>query len=190
LGNEEFGGPLVRLVVGNAINTRRRMWNRMSVPEGMPLHQCVGREFPKPLWIFVDEARSMGNCEAVVDAVNELRKARVNAFLTFHTLADVKETYSSPQALLNGCAWIINGGSRDLALYKEASALAGDTTVMSHSFSKGEKKSESEHEISRPVVKPDELQRLAPDESVVIAHGLIAKLKKPWRIQKGTVRYL
>jgi hypothetical protein len=47
LGNEDFGGPLVHLVVGNAINTARRLWNQ------------TGKPLPKGLWLFVDEAVSM-----------------------------------------------------------------------------------------------------------------------------------
>jgi type IV secretory pathway TraG/TraD family ATPase VirD4 len=177
LGNEAFGGPFTRLVVGNAINTARRLWNQ------------TGKPLPKGLWLYVDEARGMGNCSAVIDAVNELRKAAVNVFLCFHTLADVKETYASPQALLNGCAWVINGGSRDLALYREASQLAGDMTVTTKSVSKGDHDSETEHESGKPLIRVDELQKLAKDEVVVLGPGILAKLKKPYSVVKGVLRY-
>lgn len=177
LGNEEFGGPLVRMVVGNAINTARRLWNQ------------TGKPLPKGLWLFVDEAKSMGNCKAIVDAVNELRKARVNCYLAWPTYADVKEVYSSPQSLLNGCAWVVNGGSRDVQLYREIEHLAGTHTIQTRSETKGAYDSESKSETGRPLVTVADLQKLGRDEVVVVAPNLLAKLRKPFEIKNGKVRY-
>lgn len=178
LGNEEYGGPFVRLVMGNAINTARRMWNRS--------HQRLR----KGLWVFVDEARTAGNVNAVTDAVNELRKAGVNVFLCFHSLADVKATYLQPQALLNGCAWVVTGGARDTALYEEVSKLVGDYTAQSSSTNKGDdRESRGKHDIPRRLIKPDEIERLPEDEVIVVGKGLVARLKKPFRIRKGRVVY-
>jgi type IV secretory pathway TraG/TraD family ATPase VirD4 len=178
LGKTEFGGPFVRLVMGNAINTARRIWND------------TGRPLPKGLWLMVDEAMTIGNCGAMVDAVNELRKVRVNALLCFHFMEDIEQTYDKPQSLLKGCAWVVNGGSRDWKLYGRVSEFAGKKKAVTRSKSKGDgRSSESEHETMTPMATVDRLERMTPEECVIVSRGILAKLDKPYSFTRKGPRY-
>lgn len=64
-------GAAARLILGNATNTRRYMSNEDGV-------RCK-----RDLRILVDEAVTLGNCQAIVDATNELGKAGVFLMLWF-----------------------------------------------------------------------------------------------------------
>lgn len=176
--DKEHSGAFIRLVMGIAIFTVKRFWN------------VTKKTLPKGLLLIVDEPETVGNCSAFEVALKELRKVGVNLFICFQSLGALKRTYSDPTAILNNCTWVICGGGNDLALYKEASQLAGDRTVMSRTFSKGEHKSESEHEAGKPLIRPDEIQALAQEEVIVVGPGILAKLKKPFQISKRGLRYL
>lgn len=176
LGTDE--GAVARLILGNAINTRRRMWNHL------------GKPFPKPLRLIVDEARTIGNCHALLDANNELRKAGVSTMLCYLSLKDVRDTFPQAETLIAGSNIVIFGGSNEMAFYEEMSKILGDKTIESGS------KSESSHgaskganEQARRLMKADELRRLKYEECVVILGNLALKASKPFTLAKGAVVY-
>jgi len=173
------GGDFVRVTCGNAINTARRHWNR------------TGKPLRKGLWLIVDEARAMGNCNAVMDANNELRKAGVNVLLCFLSLADVHKTYPDADTLVAGCELVVFGGSKDADYYNEISKLMGTRTEHSHGESTHEgRKGESRHEIGVPLLRPDELRRLPLDEAVVLMNDLNVRCHKLFKRGKDWIRYL
>lgn len=173
--DKEHSGAFIRLVMGLAIYTAKRTWNTTKMP------------LPKGLLLIVDEPETVGNCTAFEIALKELRKVGVNLAIFFQSLGALKRTYSDPSAILYNCTWVISGGGRDLALYKEASQLAGDRTVHSKSFSQS---GEAEHEAGKPLVRPDEIEALPSDEVMVIGPGILARLKKPFQISKRGPKYL
>ncbi|NEI79060.1 hypothetical protein GR240_20560 [Rhizobium leguminosarum] len=77
------------MILGNATNTRRYMSNEDGV-------RCK-----RDLSILVDEAVTLGNCQAFVDATNELGKAGVFLMLWFLSMRDVFQTYPTAKTLIN-----------------------------------------------------------------------------------------
>ncbi|EGP07322.1 TraG/TraD family protein [Bradyrhizobiaceae bacterium SG-6C] len=173
--DREHSGSFIRLVMGVAIFTVKRLWNVTKKP------------LPKGLLLIVDEPETVGNCSAFVVALKELRKVGVNLFICFQSYAALKETYRDYAAIWSNCTKVIAGGSGDIELFKQASLLAGDRTIHSKSWGTN---GESQHEAGKPLLRPDEIQTLPADEVVVIGPGILAKLKKPFQIRRHGVRYL
>jgi type IV secretory pathway TraG/TraD family ATPase VirD4 len=175
LGTNE--GAVARLILGNAINTRRRMWNK-------------GEDFKRPLKLIIDEALTLGNCAAIQDAVNELRKAKVNVFMCWLSLQSMRDTLSQSENIINACELIVFGGGRDMKLYREVSELMGDRTIESGSRSEsdhGESKSASEQ--GRRLIKPDELRGLPYEQMAMTLGPLNVKAYKPFRRGKKGIEY-
>jgi type IV secretion system protein VirD4 len=164
------GAEFSRLIYGNAINTVRRQWNH------------TGKPLQRPLRIIVDEARTVGNCNAFMDANNELGKAGVTLFLCFLSIKDVRDTYPQADTLLNGCDWLVFGGGKELSYYREVSELIGDRTAKSLGESESDSgESVSKHEIARRLVKPDELRTLPYSKCVAVIGDSAALLEKAFR---------
>jgi type IV secretory pathway TraG/TraD family ATPase VirD4 len=175
LGTNE--GAVSRLILGNAINTRRRMWNK-------------GEKFNRPLKIVVDEALTIGNCAAIQDAVNELRKAGVNLFMCWLSLQSVKDTLNQAETIINACELIVFGGGRDMRLYKEVSDLMGDKTIESGSRNENEHgESKGASEQARKLIKPDELRALPNTELAMTIGPLNVRANKPYQITKKGIEY-
>jgi type IV secretory pathway TraG/TraD family ATPase VirD4 len=173
------GAEFSRLIYGNAINTVRRQWNH------------TGKPLQRPLRIIVDEARTVGNCNAFMDANNELGKAGVTLFLCFLSIKDVRDTYPQADTLLNGCDWVVFGGGKELTYYKEVSELMGDRTASSQGQSESDSgESRSRHEIARRLMKPDELRTLPYEKCIAVAGDAVVKLDKPFRRKPNGVDLL
>jgi type IV secretory pathway TraG/TraD family ATPase VirD4 len=172
LGTDE--GAISRLILGNAINTRRRMHN-------------YGATFQRPLKLVIDEALTIGNCNAMVDANNELRKAGVTTASFYLSLSDLRRTYGAEQAdtLVTNSDLLVFGGGKDSKFYEEVSRLIGDKTVESGSTNEnsyGESKGRSE--TARRLIKPEELRALPFNECVATLGPLNAKFEKPFKLGK------
>lgn len=179
LGTDE--GAVARLIMGNAVNTRRRMWNHLGNQD---------RPFPKPLRIIADEARTIGNCNAFMDANNELRKAGVSTLLSYISLRDVRDIYPQADTLIAGSDIVVFGGSNEMAFYKEVSEILGDKTIESASKSESAHgQSKGANEQARRLMKPDELRRLRYEDCVVVLDNLALKANKPFTRKTSSVEY-
>jgi len=179
LGTDE--GAVARLIMGNAVNTRRRMWNHIG-NEGKP--------FPKPLRVIADEARTIGNCNAFMDANNELRKAGVSTLLSYISLRDVRNIFPEADTLIAGSDIVVFGGSNEMAFYEEVSKILGDKTIESGSKSEsahGNSKGASEQAIR--LGKSDQLRRLRYEECVVVLDILALRALKPFSRKTNSVEY-
>jgi type IV secretion system protein VirD4 len=175
LGTNE--GAVARLILGNAINTRRRMWNK-------------GEAFKRPLKLIIDEALTIGNCAAIQDAVNELRKAKVNVFMCWLSLQSLKDTLSQAENIINACELVVFGGGRDMKLYKEVSDLMGDRTIESGSRNENEHgESKGASEQARRLIKPDELRGLPYGELAMTLGALNVRAEKPFKLGKQGVEF-
>lgn len=173
-------GAFARLVFGNAINTRRRMFNNMR----------NGATFPKEFGILADEMQLMGHCNAIVDANNELRKARTYTFTTFLSWSLLFQTYPQAKTLIANSNLMVFGGSNDMEAYAESSSIMGDITVLSESRSENERgESASKSEQGRRLAKADEIRRLKFGEVLYLSGRLDCKLKTGWQIKNGVLRY-
>lgn len=176
LGTDE--GAAARLILGNAINTRRHMWNT---------------DLAKPardLRILIDEAVTIGNCQAIVDATNELGKAGVTVMLWFLSMRDVFQTYPNAKTLINNCDMLVFGGGKEMDYYEDVSRMIGEKTINNRGYSESNNgKSQSANEQARRVDKDDELRRMAFHEMVAIMGNFAVRLEKPFGVVKGVLRH-
>ncbi|MBP2564539.1 type IV secretory pathway TraG/TraD family ATPase VirD4 [Agrobacterium tumefaciens] len=169
LGTDE--GAAARLMLGNAINTRRYMFN-----EGMT-------KFKRDLRILVDEAVTIGNCQAIIDATNELGKAGVRVMLWYLSTRDVFQTFPNAKTLINNCDIFIFGGGKEMDAYEDFSRMIGEFTVESRSHSTGKHgDSQSANEQARRRAKADELRRQEFYELTAIISNFAVKLRKPFNV--------
>lgn len=179
MGLSSGGGDYVRLALGNAINTARKLWD------------THGKPLPKGLQVIVDEAVRVGSCNAVMDANNELSKAGVNVLLCFLSLQDMLNTYPSGKTLLNGCELVVYGGGKEYEWYELASKLCGERTAMSYSENTGKGgKGEGYHETATRVIKPDALRSLPYEQQVIVLNDLAVKCLKPFKRLDNGVKFI
>jgi type IV secretory pathway TraG/TraD family ATPase VirD4 len=173
LGTEE--GSVARLVLGNAINTRRRMWNKRQ-------------PFLRPLRLVIDEALTIGNCVAIQDAVNELRKAGVSTFMCWLSLQSLRDTLTHHENIINACEIVVFGGGRDMKLYREVSDMMGDKTIESGSRSESEHgESKGLNEQARKLIKPDELRAIPYTQCALTLGALNVMADKSFRKHKDKI---
>lgn len=173
------GGAYSRVVYGNAINSVRRIWNN------------TGKPLPRDLKLIIDEAATVGNCNAVMDGHNELRKAGVRVMLCFLSMKALRDTYPEAETLWNGCDVVVYGQGKDHQLYKEISGLIGDKTIENRSVSESDESgSRSFTEQARLLIKPEELRQLPYEECVALLGSLTMKGLKPFERTKQGIRYL
>lgn len=175
VGAREATSPLTRTMIGQAAATLSRLYNETRKP------------LARPVKFLLDEADNLGACTPLVNVVTELRKQRVTAFLAVQSLEQLKRNYRSQyQTLLHNCDLIVCGGMKSPKEYAEISQLIGTRTV--HPITKS-KAGISTSEAPRPLISVDELFALPKDEHVAVLNGMAVKLKKPYTIKKGVVRY-
>ena len=175
MGYTELAGPRARLVLGNAVNSVRRRWGRTAKP------------LEKGLRVFVDEAREIGRCEAIVHGQAELRKADVRIMLAYLAASDMRDAFGRDADMLTGTFdWIVTGGIKNAKFYQEVVELIGNLTTESFGKSKtphGE--SQSSHMMGQRLITVDGLFRLGRDEVVCLLGALPVKANKSVAIKKG-----
>lgn len=176
LGTDE--GSAARLILGNAINTRRYMWNEdLRAPA-------------RDLRILIDEAVTIGNCQAIVDATNELGKAGVRVMLWFLSMRDVFQTYPNAKTLMNNSDLLVFGGGKEMDYYEDVSRMIGEKTIDNKGRSESSHgASQSSSEQARRVSKADELRRMPFNEMVAVMGSVAVHCRKPFSIGKTGVSY-
>ncbi len=171
-------GAAARLILGNAINTRRDMWN------------ATRRKPPKGLRLLVDEAREIGNCNAIMDANNELRKAGVNVMMWFLSSRDIFDIYPQAATLIQNSDLIIFGGSKEKSFMEDVSWLVGEKTIDNPSVSYSENgTTEGASEQAQRVIKPDAIRRLGYYEMMAVLNNIAVKCEKPFKLGKKGPSY-
>lgn len=126
-------GALVRLLIGCAINSAKRMFNATG---DTPLR--------KGLWVIVDEAKTIERCNALLDVNRELGEAGVNLLVAYLSESDIKEAFQQDaEALIGGCSLLVYGGSNEIGWLERISKLLGKRT------SYGRSESASQHGTSQ-----------------------------------------
>lgn len=169
------GGEFARAVFGNAINTIRRQWDATGIAN------------PRGLQAFIDEAARLGNCNALLDGHNELRKANYSQYLAFLSFSAMKNLYGEEaKTLFNGCDHIILPGNQDMEVNETYSRMIGDMTIESGSRSQSDHgESSGKNEQARRRVKADELRRADEETSFAIVGNLNVKGRRTFTIKKG-----
>lgn len=165
---KDYYGAWLRMVVGACLGSVSR---RNSI---------TGQPLPRPLVVMVDEAGSMGYNASLASGVTYLRSANCRIVCAFQSPGQIQTLYPDAKTFQN-CfeAWLISGGEKDLAMYRELSELIGDVTIRSGGRSKGKwGASESETEQPRRLIKPDELFRMPKNEQLVFVKSHAIKSTK------------
>jgi type IV secretory pathway TraG/TraD family ATPase VirD4 len=172
-------GAAARLILGNAINARRDLWNKLrQKPE-------------RGLRILVDEARETGNCHAIMDANNELRKAGVSVMMWFLSARDVFDIYPQAKTLINNSDLLIFGGSKEMDFMEDVSRLIGEKTIQNPGFStSAHGDSQSASEQARRVKKADEIRRMDYYDMIAVLGNLAVECQKPFKLTKRGPQYL
>lgn len=171
MGFRAVCGPYARMAMGLAILEVQRMFGESQQP------------LRKGLRLFIDEAKELDTCSAIVEANDKLRKAGVRTFMGWLAVSDLKNIYGADADNMIGTSTLmITGGVKCEKTLRMFSELAGRRTVRSFGESKSDGgTSESEHETGVPLIYPDQIRRLSPDEQLAIMDTLTVRLKKPWR---------
>ncbi len=180
LGEEAF---LARLIFTIAVETRNRMWLQMgdrynAIKQAEPKTKVPEPKFKRKLYLIADEGHSLGNCAALVKAVEEQRKMGVNVFTCYLSLDLVRNSLSNATTFLSNCNIAVFGGFTEKALAEELSRAFGPKTI------------QTKHgEDGVPLIRPDELMGLAGNKVAVKMDGLNVLMEKNWRIKRGKVIY-
>lgn len=125
VGNSGVSGPFMRMIVGIAIATVQQIYNRTHKP------------IPGGFRVYVDEAALIGDCQPVVTAVTELRKAGVNVWLNYQSIGQVNDSFPNARTLLTNCGWLLVGGMTDDKLYREVALVLTSTLTLSGTLAPG-----------------------------------------------------
>lgn len=182
LGTDE--GPLVRLFLANAVNSARRMFN------------VTGRPLPKGLWVIVDEAMTLGHCDALVQVNRELGEAGVNLMMCWLSYDDLCKTYPEHESLMAGCDWLVFGGAMETKWAEKVSRELGKTTAMSKSESESNySKGKGVHEQQVNLMNADEVAGRRFEECIALLRSDEGVMKvlgsKGFRRREGKpIKYL
>lgn len=179
-------GPLSRLILGNAINTRRYMYNAMRA-----VSKSDRVQFSRGLRVFVDEAKELGRCQAIMDANNTLRKAGVSTMMYWLSSRDVFNTYGDDAvSLIQNSDLFVFGGSKEKSWSEELSWLIGEKTIANPSGSENDSgTSHGYSEQARRVAKSDEIRRLPFQAMIYINSRVAARCAKPFEIREDGVAH-
>lgn len=159
-------GDLIRLIMGNLINSAKRRFNET----GQPLR--------RPLQIIVDEPDTLGTCHAVMHINRELREAGVTLMMCWLSMADIKKHYSEWKTLVAGCDWLVYGDSKDTEWYDEVVKVLGKTVRFSEGSSESDTaSSRSRHETLRNLMNQDELAEMPFEDCVAIMRSRKGMIK-------------
>lgn len=177
-------GPLARLILGNAINTRRYMYNAMRTAS-----RSERVQFSRGLRLFVDEAKELGRCEAIMDANNTLRKAGVSTMMYWLSSRDVFHTYGDDAVtLIQNSDLFVFGGSKEKSWSEDLSWLVGDMTIANPGGSQNDNGvSHSYSEQARRVIKSDEIRRMPFEQMLYISSRVATRCFKPFEIKENGV---
>ncbi|WP_342150212.1 type IV secretory system conjugative DNA transfer family protein [Methylorubrum sp. SB2] len=179
-------GAILRLMMSNAINTKR--WLLNSRPHGTPYEKVRGLH--RPLKIYTDETKTLGNCTALVDVNDELRKARVNTFTCWLTRADIYNNLAGAKNLIGGATLVLAGGSNDAETNADFSKLMGEKREESQGRSYSRSGStESYHEQFRPLMNIHQIRNVPRSKRIVVMDQIQFLPHNTFDFKKGVARY-
>ena len=158
--------PLTRLFINQVL--ARIMENKNLV-----LHDSENTNHR--LLMMLDEFNALGKMEKLKNSMSFASQYGVRICLIVQDLDQIYELYGDKNPLLSYCHIRIAHATNSDVTAKRISGLAGDKPIVkysqSYSTGGGSNESESRSEIKRPLIMPDEVQRLAKDEMLIFVEG-------------------
>lgn len=177
---------VARILLGTAINARRNVYGMLRNRIGS------GRvRFNRGLRLFVDEAKKIGNCQAIMDANDELRKAQTTTMLYFLTSRDIFNTYPQATTLIENSDLMIFGGSKEKSWMEDISWMVGEKTMANIGGSTADDdERENFTEQARRVKKSDEIRRMKRSKLLYVNSFLAVECDKPYETNKDGVTHI
>jgi type IV secretion system protein VirD4 len=159
-GDKERLRPLVRLLVTMAM--RQLMGVALRYENGQPLMPHRHR-----LLMMLDEFPSLGRLQIIQDALPKCAGYGIKAFLAAQNREQMFNAYGAHQSITSNCHVRIVYAPNEWETAEWISRMIGNTTIVKEDVTESGKRfgplnsiSRTYHEISRPLLTPDEIMRL------------------------------
>jgi type IV secretion system protein VirD4 len=158
--------PLMRLVL-NQIG--RRLTERMGLG--------AARGYRHRLLLMLDEFPSLGRLSFFETQLAYLAGYGIKAFLIAQSLNQLERAYGQSSSILDNCHVRMTFAANDDRTAKRISDLVGQETHLKtqRTFAGGRvlgRITENEHEHARPLLTPDEVLRLPPEDALLLVAGM------------------
>ena len=146
-----------------------------------------GQDEPHDVLFMIDEFPMLGQMESLAKGLALLAGYKIRIVLITQGLGQLKEIYgpAGQESILQNCALQVFFASNDDSTTNYVSARLGTKTVPTKSRSQSQdwtSASTSTSYIARPLLSPDDVRRLPPDQAILFKEG-----GRPVLAQKITV---
>jgi type IV secretion system protein VirD4 len=153
--------PLVRLLINQIV---RKLTEEMSFKDGASV-----QHYTHWLLLMIDEFPSLGKLDIFQEALAFIAGYGLKAYLITQDLSQLYAAYGKDESILSNCHVRIAYAPNKIETAELLSKMVGTTTIVKKSISKSGKRygvaldnvSESNQEVQRPLLTPDECMRLA-----------------------------
>ncbi len=141
-----------------------------------------GRRLPVPVTIYLDEISNTARIPAIEDNIATLRDNGIAFVLGLQDDSGLQQRYGEDAArkiVANLNTKIVLGRNLHIAQAIDTARMAGETTILTHSASAGDRgSSENQHPARRGLVTPDQIRRMEQYEALVfLQEGVITKTR-------------
>jgi type IV secretory pathway TraG/TraD family ATPase VirD4 len=141
-----------------------------------------GRRLPVPVTIYLDEISNTARIPAIEDNIATLRDNGISFVLGLQDDSGLQQRYGEEAArkiVANLNTKVVLGRNLHIAQAIDTARMAGETTILTHSASAGNRgSSENQHPARRGLVTPDQVRRMEQYEALVfLQEGVITKTR-------------
>ena len=141
-----------------------------------------GRRLPVPVTIYLDEISNTARIPAIEDNIATLRDKGISFVLGLQDDSGLQQRYGEEAArkiVANLNTKVVLGRNLHIAQAIDTARMAGETTILTHSASAGNRgNSENQHPARRGLVTPDQVRRMEQYEALVfLQEGVITKTR-------------
>ena len=141
-----------------------------------------GRRLPVPVTIYLDEISNTARIPAIEDNIATLRDKGISFVLGLQDDSGLQQRYGEEAArkiVANLNTKVVLGRNLHIAQAIDTARMAGETTILTHSASAGDRgSSENQHPARRGLVTPDQVRRMEQYEALIfLQEGVITKTR-------------
>ncbi|MGE5474539.1 MAG: VirD4-like conjugal transfer protein, CD1115 family [Ignavibacteriales bacterium] len=152
-----------------------------------------GGRLPLPVICLLDEFSNIGKIPDFSTKVASMRSRDISVSIAVQSLAQLKAGYFKEWSdIVGNCDTLLFLGSQDIETARYISERLGKATVANKSkavsvnLKDGSRNSKSENEgkTGRPLLTPDEVTRLEPDNSIIFLKGIYPIKAQKYKLEK------
>jgi type IV secretion system protein VirD4 len=164
LADDVSARPLIRLLLGQIMH---RLTERLEFRNGRAVSA-----FRRRLLLMIDEFPSLGRLDLFARSLSLVAGYGIRACLIAQDLTQIHDVYGHDEAITSNCHTRVAYAPNRIETAKILSEMVGQTTVRhSHRTTSNGGASVSEPEVARPLLTPDEAQRLGDTEELIFTNG-------------------